>query len=54
MELEARRGIAAINAGSHTNPVYAGDTLYAFTEVLDAYDPATVVRMARCGCDSYV
>lgn len=37
--LEARQGIAAINGGSHTNPVFAGDTLYAFTEVLDTFDP---------------
>lgn len=37
--LERRLGIAAINACSHTNPVYAGDTLYAFTDVLDSFDP---------------
>lgn len=30
-----RTGICGINAGSHANPVYAGDTLYSFTEVLD-------------------
>lgn len=28
--------ILAWNAGTHANPVFAGDTLYAFTEVLDA------------------
>lgn len=33
---EARLGIVAINSGAHTNPTYAGDTLYAWTEVLDA------------------
>ena len=27
--------IAAINAGSHTNPLFAGDTVYAWSEVLD-------------------
>lgn len=27
--------IAAINAGAHTNAVFAGDTIYAWTEVLD-------------------
>jgi 2-methylfumaryl-CoA hydratase len=27
--------IAAINAGSHANPVFAGDTIYAWSEVLD-------------------
>lgn len=32
--LENRGGLAALNAGAHANPVYAGDTLYAFTEVL--------------------
>jgi 2-methylfumaryl-CoA hydratase len=34
--LENRVGIRAINGGTHANPVYAGDTLYAYTEVLDA------------------
>ncbi|GAA1936579.1 MaoC family dehydratase [Nocardioides marmoribigeumensis] len=27
--------IAAINGGSHTNPTFAGDTVYAWSEVLD-------------------
>jgi len=27
--------IAAINGGTHANPVFAGDTLYAWSEVLD-------------------
>ncbi len=27
--------VAAINAGSHANPCFAGDTVYAWTEVLD-------------------
>ncbi|KAA5604498.1 MaoC family dehydratase [Roseospira marina] len=27
--------LAAINAGSHTNPSFAGDTIHAWTEVLD-------------------
>jgi 2-methylfumaryl-CoA hydratase len=35
---EARQGIAGINGGSHVSPVYAGDTLYALSEVL-AVDP---------------
>lgn len=30
--------IAAINAGSHCNPTFAGDTLYARTEVLDKWE----------------
>jgi 2-methylfumaryl-CoA hydratase len=33
--IENRLGIAAINGGTHANPVHAGDTLYSFTEVLD-------------------
>ncbi|MBI4536100.1 MAG: MaoC family dehydratase [Ignavibacteriae bacterium] len=33
--LENRLGIVAINGGTHSNPVYAGDTLYSFTDVLD-------------------
>ena len=31
--------IAAINAGAHANPVFAGDTLYAWSEVLERIDP---------------
>lgn len=31
-------GIAAWNAGSHTNPTFAGDTLFAWSEVLDRID----------------
>jgi 2-methylfumaryl-CoA hydratase len=27
--------MAAWNGGSHTNPTFAGDTLFAFTEVLE-------------------
>jgi 2-methylfumaryl-CoA hydratase len=27
--------IAAINGGRHTNPVFAGDTIFAWSEVLD-------------------
>lgn len=37
--LDARLGIAAINAGTHASPVYSGDTLYAYSDVLDAFDP---------------
>lgn len=32
---ENRLGIVAINAGAHANPTYAGDTIYAWTDVLD-------------------
>jgi 2-methylfumaryl-CoA hydratase len=36
--LENQIGIAAWNGGSHTNPTFAGDTLFAWTEVLDRID----------------
>jgi 2-methylfumaryl-CoA hydratase len=35
--LENAFAIAAINGGSHTNPTFAGDTLYAVTEVRDKW-----------------
>ncbi len=35
--LENALNILAINAGSHANPSFAGDTIYTFTEVLDAW-----------------
>ena len=31
---ERRLGLAGLNGGSHCNPTYAGDTLYAWTDVL--------------------
>ncbi|MCW5770223.1 MAG: MaoC family dehydratase [Rhodospirillaceae bacterium] len=30
--------IAAINGGQHVNPVFAGDTIYAWSEVLERFD----------------
>ena len=33
--LENGLGVLALNGGSHTNPTFAGDTLYAFTDVVD-------------------
>ncbi len=30
--------IVAINAGAHANPTFAGDTIYAWSEVLDKYE----------------
>jgi 2-methylfumaryl-CoA hydratase len=30
--------MAAWNAGSHTNPTFAGDTLFAWTDVLERID----------------
>ena len=34
--IENRLGIAAVNAGTHAAPTYAGDTLYTFTNVVDS------------------
>jgi 2-methylfumaryl-CoA hydratase len=36
--LENALSIAAINGGSHSNPCFAGDTLYAASEVLDKWE----------------
>jgi 2-methylfumaryl-CoA hydratase len=36
--LENALAMAAWNAGSHTNPTFAGDTLFAWTDVLDRID----------------
>jgi 2-methylfumaryl-CoA hydratase len=33
--LENAVGIAAFNAGAHANPTFGGDTIYAYSEVLD-------------------
>lgn len=33
--LQNAQWIYAINAGTHSNPTYAGDTIYAYTEVLE-------------------
>ncbi|NOT15110.1 MAG: MaoC family dehydratase [Methylotenera sp.] len=38
--LENALCIAAINAGTHANPSFAGDTIYTFTEVLDRWELA--------------
>ena len=35
--LENAFAIAAINGGSHANPTFAGDTIYAITEVRDRW-----------------
>lgn len=32
---ENRLGIVAINSGAHANPTYAGDTIYAYTDILE-------------------
>lgn len=33
--LENRLGICGLNGGTHANPVYSGDTIYAITDVLE-------------------
>jgi 2-methylfumaryl-CoA hydratase len=38
--LENALGILAFNAGAHSNPTFAGDTLYAYSEVLQKADLA--------------
>lgn len=47
--------IAAINGGSHTNPSFAGDTIYAWSEVLDKIElPASAglgaLRLRTLAC----
>lgn len=36
--LENALSILAINAGTHANPCFAGDTIYSYTEVLDCWE----------------
>lgn len=36
--LENALSILAINAGTHANPCFAGDTIYTYTEVLDSWE----------------
>ena len=52
--LENALSILAINAGSHANPSFAGDTIYTFSEVLDAWqlpnrDDAGALRLRMIG-----
>lgn len=36
--LQNAHWIYAINSGTHANPTYAGDTIYAYTEIIDVID----------------
>ena len=36
--LENALGVLAINAGTHANPCFAGDTIYSYTEVLERWE----------------
>ena len=45
--------IAAINGGAHTAPTFAGDTIYAWTEVLETADldaPMGALRLRTVAC----
>ena len=39
-------GILAWNGGAHANPTFAGDTIYAYSEILDKSD---LPRRRDCG-----
>jgi 2-methylfumaryl-CoA hydratase len=45
--LENRLGLVAINRGAHPNPVYAGDRLSCFSEVIDKVDANPIVGLLR-------
>ena len=42
--------LLALNAGSHVNPCRAGDTIYAWSEVLETAELAGRTMWARCAC----
>ena len=50
--LENAFHIAAINGGRHVSPAFAGDTVYAYSEVLDKARIGRPMRV-RCGCGSW-
>lgn len=45
--LENRLGLVAINSGAHANPVYAGDRLSCYTEVVDKVDANPIAGLLR-------
>lgn len=45
--LENRLGLVAVNRGAHPNPVFAGDRLACFTDVLEKVDCNPVVGLMR-------
>jgi 2-methylfumaryl-CoA hydratase len=47
--MENRRGLVAINAGTHAHPVHAGDTLYSMTDVLQT-DPLADAPLGALRC----
>ena len=44
--LESVLGILAWNGGAHANPTFAGDTIYAYSEILDR---AEIAGRVDCG-----
>ena len=42
--------IAAINGGRHVAPCFAGDTVYAWSEVLEKAELPAATTSARCAC----
>ncbi|WP_269758724.1 hypothetical protein [Variovorax sp. E3] len=48
--LENALEILAVNAGTHVSPTLAGDTLYAFTEVVDRFKLPNRTDVALCAC----
>jgi 2-methylfumaryl-CoA hydratase len=56
--LEGSLGVLALNAGAHTNPSFAGDTIYAWSEVLDKQplagrDDVGALRVRLCACKNH-
>ncbi|MYE47607.1 MAG: MaoC family dehydratase [Chloroflexi bacterium] len=45
--LEHALGILAFNGGTHSNPTFAGDTVFAWTDVLERIDLGRAARRAR-------
>ena len=42
--------VAAINGGSHVGPTFGGDTIYAWSEILEKADAAATLRYRRAAC----
>jgi len=45
--IENRIGIAAVNAGTHANPVFQGDVLFTFTDVLEKAEISPALAALR-------
>jgi 2-methylfumaryl-CoA hydratase len=56
--LESSLGILALNGGAHTNPSFAGDTIYAWSEILDKQplsgrDDLGALRVRLCAAKNH-